>query len=406
MDFIVLDTIHGGTEIAKALMAKGHHVDIVDVYRGTGNTGISLPAGHHFDRVIVPVHLDPDNPVLRACGNMPRLSHHEAVKWIIGNSRPSPMIEITGAQGKTTTAHAIAHILKGPGVLHTSGGTYRFPGKELLFRKSITPASVLSAAGVSGAGDWLVAEESLGVTGAGDLAVITSPLDYRCAAGKKSALALKTESAARAPACIVAPGVKTDIPGTLHIEDYVTVEGDTCSYNLKGISGSFENPLLLLKAYAIPLMTAAAAGCMLGLDPSSLETFVTVQGRMAICSEGGHLIVDNANTGTCRETSIDAAGHARRVSDRGGVVLVIGQESHAVCEGFSPGEVIRTIGSVMPELVILVGDQYSRPDMEGSVRDMCGPVEIRYAGTLKEGRAAAIASPGDTSIVLAVKSWR
>ena len=34
MDLLVLDTIHGGKEIGNALIAAGHHVDMVDVYRG------------------------------------------------------------------------------------------------------------------------------------------------------------------------------------------------------------------------------------------------------------------------------------------------------------------------------------------------------------------------------------
>ena len=78
------------------------------------------------------------------------------------------MIEITGAQGKTTTAHALAHILPGKGVLHTSTGTYAYPTKDLLGKKSITPAS--GSAAVRYANQmpgWLVAEISLGVTGAG-----------------------------------------------------------------------------------------------------------------------------------------------------------------------------------------------------------------------------------------------
>ena len=120
------------------------------------------------------------------------------------------MIEITGAQGKTTTAHALAHLLTGPGVLHTSTGTYEMPEKRLIFKKSITPASVLDAAqkAVSMRG-WLIAEESLGVTGAGDLAIITSPDDYLCAAGKKSALKEKAASAQKSRRLLMAVSLET-----------------------------------------------------------------------------------------------------------------------------------------------------------------------------------------------------
>ncbi len=61
----------------------------------------------------------------------PVISHHEAVRQLLGKNTPEPMIEITGARGKTTTAHALAFLMEGPGILHTSTGTYQLPGKEV-----------------------------------------------------------------------------------------------------------------------------------------------------------------------------------------------------------------------------------------------------------------------------------
>lgn len=407
MDLLVLDTIHGGKEIGDALVASGHHVDMIDVYRGTGAVDAPIFTRNSYDRVIVPVHLNPDHPILKKFQDTPRISHHEAVKWILGEQVPSPMIEVTGAQGKTTTAHAIAHILPGRGILHTSGGTFRYPEKEKLFRKSITPASLLTVA--NAARDqcgWLVAEESLGVTGAGDLAIITSGLDYRCAAGKKSALAIKIDSSLHARRLLVAPGVHASSQYTVHAEDVIGIERNKCSYHYKGIKGSFENPLLELAGYKTALMIAAAAGCLLGFDPGVLRSFTAIKGRMKTITESGHCIIDNANSGTTRETSMEAAHYARLVSGNNNLVLVIGQEEHAVCEGFLAEEIIRTIEAVRPCRAIIVGEQYRNEYMDSSLTRYLETDKIIYTGSFRDGRSRALATPGDACVVLAVKTWR
>ena len=407
MDLLVLDTIHGGKEIGDALIARGHHVDMVDVYRGAGAGGTFSFENSSYDRVIVPVHLDPDHPVLKKFKDTPRISHHEAVKWILGENLPSALVEITGAQGKTTTAHAIAHILPGCGILHTSSGTFRYPEKEKLFRRSITPASLLIAVNVArDLGGWLVAEESLGVTGAGDLAVITSGLDYRCAGGKKSAFAIKMGSSLRARRLLVAPGVFSSRPDTVHADTVVRIDGGRCEYNYNGMLGSFENPLLELAGYKTPMMIATAAGCMLGLDPGMLRNFTALKGRMSVTTEQGHRVVDNSNSGTNRETTMEASRYARLVSGNDRLVLVIGQEAHAVCEGFQPEEIVRTIENTSPCRVIIVGEQYRNEYMASSLTRYLEINRITYTSNLGEGKSAALADTGNACVVLAVKSWR
>lgn len=407
MDLLVLDTIHGGKEIGDALEAAGHHVDMVDVYRGMGAVGTSPIDGNTYEKIIVPVHLNPDHPILKKFRDTPRITHHEAVKWILGDNVPSLMIEITGAQGKTTTAHSIAHILPGRGVLHTSGGTYRYPGNEKLFRRSITPASLLTAVKAArDHGGWLVAEESLGITGAGNLAIITSDLDYRCAAGKKSALTIKRESSANARCLLVAPGMSSSRPDTVYTEKITRVEGKRCYYNYNGRVGSFENPLLELAGYKTPLMIASAAVCMLGFNPGPLSSFAALPGRMAVSKENGHYIVDNANSGTTRETTLEACRYARSISGQDKLVLVIGQEDHAVCEGFPPEEVVRAIETTRPWNVIIVGEQYRNEYMASSLNRYRENNKIAYISSFNEGKATAIANAGTACVVLAVKSWR
>jgi len=178
MRILVLDTIHGGAELAGVLRGSGYQVDEVDVYRGRGGIPVEVALKRSYNLVTAPVHLDPDHPLLQR--HSPAISHHEMVGRIIGGRRtPQLFIEITGARGKTTTAHALASLLPGPGILHTSTGTYRYPEQTHLWKRSITPASLIPAAHEARRiGGWLIAEESLGVTGAGDVAVLTSPEDY------------------------------------------------------------------------------------------------------------------------------------------------------------------------------------------------------------------------------------
>jgi UDP-N-acetylmuramyl pentapeptide synthase len=395
MQVLVLDTIHGGSAIAAAYAAAGATADAVDVYRGTTPDAENRAKTGQYDLVTAPVHLDPDHPLLFS-RKTPVITHHEAVRRLLGTALPHPMIEITGAQGKTTTAHALAHILPGPGVLHTSAGTYRFPEHRFLEKSSITPASVLSAAAhAREAGGWLVAEESLGVTGAGDLAIITSDKDYRCAQGKKSALAVKLASVRESPRVLLAPGIAA--PGAenaVHFEDIAEVSGTSCTIRHGSRTFTFDNPFLRLDGYRTPLALAGAAAVLLGYDPALLATFPGIPGRMSRRVIGDVTIIDNANSGTNAETTIEAARYARACSGRKELTLVIGQaESDGkVCEGFPEDAVARAIRAIEPDAVIRVGGSPA----PGST----------VCTSLFEAEKKALETTTSGAIVLAVKTWR
>ncbi|TAJ44796.1 thiamine pyrophosphate-dependent enzyme [Methanofollis fontis] len=250
MRILVLDTIHGGALLAAALAEKGHEVDAVDVYRGDGGITAEEAAERDYDLVAAPVHLNPAHPLLGRAQVV--ITHHEAVRMLLAGDRPSPMIEITGMQGKTTTAAALASVMPGPGILHTSRGTVRYPGGETLWRRSITPASALSAAvEATRIGGWCVIEESLGVSGAGDLAVLTSAGDYPIAGGQRRAFEAKVRSLANAPEALVPPGMR--LQGAVAADEIAVIEEERCSYCYGGIEGMFEHPLLSLRAYREPL---------------------------------------------------------------------------------------------------------------------------------------------------------
>jgi hypothetical protein len=315
------------------------------------------------------------------------------------------MVEITGARGKTTTAFALAHIMAGAGVLHTSAGTFLYPERRLLWKRSITPASVLAAAGAAiGINGWLVAEESLGVTGAGSLAIITSADDYACAAKKKSALAEKLKSVKNSRRVLLAPSLPSGTPAMVKLEDIARCSSSDCYINCGGMSGAFHNPLLVLDAYRIPLMLAGAAACLLGIDPAPLSGFQAVEGRLSVTYAGNVTIVDDANSGTNLMTAVEAARYARTIADIPDLTLVIGTEvgDGAVCEGFPDQEILEAIHTIGPKRVILVGDVLSPDDPVYRLE----PIPVVRCPTLTQAHDAAVAATASGSIVLAVKTWR
>ena len=392
MRILVLDTIHGGAELAAALRGAGHQVDEVDVYRGEGGIPVEEALVRTYDLVTAPVHLDPDHPLLRQHG--PAVSHHEMVGWVLRAHLPRPFIEITGARGKTTTAHALASLLPGPGILHTSTGTYRYPERVRLWKRSITPASLIPAAHEAWRiGGWLVAEESLGVTGAGDVAVLTSPEDYPIAAGRKRAITEKCRLLSRTRIVVLPPGI--DLPRkTVAADEMVSFDGPVCRFSGRGIVGTFANPLCTLAGYRTALSLAAATACVIGVDPSPLAEFTALPGRMATRWEGDLLIVDNANSGTNVATTLDAARYARTLAGNGALTLVIGEEARAVCEGFSLEDTRRAVSAVEPTGVVYVGEAW------------CTAGEEHTAASLDEGMDLARRITPAGAIVLAVKMWR
>lgn len=405
MHVLVLDTIHGGKEIGAAYREAGHSADVVDVYKGTTPDELREAGHRHYDLVVAPVHLDPDHPLL-ARRTVPVITHHEAVHQLLGGHLPPPMVEITGVQGKTTTAHALAHILPGNGVLHTSAGTYTCPANHLLFKKSITPASVIAAARYARqVPAWLVAEISLGVTGAGDLAIITSPDTYAFAGGKKSAIQEKIASTIHAKRVLVAEGVSPDQKNVIHVEEVARCDGMQCTVEMEGMKCVLENPLFLLPPYRVPLMLAAAAAMILQVSPAPLNHFTALPGRMSLSREKGVIIIDNANSGTNVTTTLCAARYARHYARAGDLTLVIGQVEGdgAVCEGFSFSQIADAIDKVRPTSIVWVGrfpgpgtDLYE--PLKGKVDAVCT--------TLEEGRDTAVRITGKGSIVLSVKTWR
>jgi UDP-N-acetylmuramyl pentapeptide synthase len=405
MHILVLDIIHGGKEIGAGYTNAGHTADVVDVYTGTTPDLLMRAKTRAYDLIVSPVHLDPDHALL-ARRNIPVITHHEAVRQLLGENLPYPMIEITGARGKTTTAFALAHVLLGKGVLHTSTGTYSYPGKTLLWKRSITPASVIPAVRYAGRmRGWLVAEISLGVTGTGDLAIITSPEDYTFAGGKKFALAEKTASARHAKQLLVAQDISMDQENVVHVNDIARCDGMQCTLEWKGMKFVLKNPLFNLPPYRAPLMLAGAAAMILHVNPLPLSSFTALPGRMSVSHEGNRMVVDNANSGTNVTTTMCAARYARSCAQRRELTLVIGQVEGdgAVCEGFSFDQIAYAIGKVEPNHLVWVG-RFPNPGSD-LYDELKGKIDA-FCTTLEEARNTALQIAGEGSIILSVKTWR
>jgi coenzyme F430 synthetase len=405
MHVLVLDTVHGGKEIGAAYREAGHSADVVDVYHGTTPDELREAQHRDYDLAVAPVHLDPDHPLL-ARRRIPVITHHEAVRQLLGENLPRPMIEITGAQGKTTTAHALAHILPGKGVLHTSTGTFTYPIKKMLWKKSITPASEIAAVRYTNRmPGWLVSEISLGVTGAGDLAIITSPDNYTFAGGRKCAIKEKIASARHAKRVLVADGVFCERENVVRISDVARCDGMQCTVELEGMKSILTNPLFLIPPYRTPLMLAAAAAMILHISPTPLNNFTALPGRMSISHEKGLIIIDNANSGTNVTTTLCAARYARHCAREGELTLVIGQVEGdgAVCEGFSFDQILCAIDKIEPVHVVWIG-RYPDPGTDRN-ESLKGRVDA-ICTTLEEGRNKAVRIAGKGSIVLSVKTWR
>jgi hypothetical protein len=126
---------------------------------------------------------------------------------------------------------------------------------------------------------------------------------------------------------------------------------------------------------------------------------------MSTSYQDGILVVDNANSGTCTATVLDAARYARSLSGMRELTLVIGKArgDGAVCEGFPPDQILSAIRQAAPDTVVWVGDDVPR----GLPADLVpAPRLLGPAAGLEEGYSLAKENTGKGSIVLAVKTWR
>ena len=127
---------------------------------------------------------------------------------------------------------------------------------------------------------------------------------------------------------------------------------------------------------------------------------------MSVRKHKNILVIDNANSGTNAETTVEAARYARACAGSPGITLVIGtvKGDGAVCEGFPDDQIVAAIGTIRPRTGHLGG----RPiGVLWKTRLYLPPFTIdAVCPTLEEAERCAIERTKTGAIVLAVKTWR
>lgn len=330
---LVLDLTHGGEVLALEYASRGASVTAVDVYRtapaekkaslaAKGVRVLDASPPERFDLGVVPVHC-PDRFIGPAeLGR--RITAHQAVGEL--TTFDFPVIEFTGARGKTSGCHVLGHIMASLGkrtLMHTSRGRHLYDGewRTIADKVSIAPPSILSISHDHPPCDVGVFEVSLGGTGLADVSVITGlDDDYPIAAGTRRAFHGKVQMARTARVLVIpererelwaphapegAKIVTFGAGGDLEIalpERLMLGKGALLTVSWRGKSMEVQLPgTFLAPSYATALLAGLAAAGALDLDMEqavgSLATFKGVPGRGDVAREGGGFLIRERNPG-------------------------------------------------------------------------------------------------------------
>jgi UDP-N-acetylmuramyl pentapeptide synthase len=337
----VLDTIHGGSVIARKMVESGIEAEALEVYHHTTSL-----AG--FDGVAAPVHLAPNNPHLVEARrrNMKIITHHQAVGELMEPALNGvEVFEITGTHSKTSTALLLAMMLsRQKRVLsHTTRGLEIWStGEPHLLKNglSITPGNVIIAveAAAKQEADALICEISLGGTGQANYGILTSLSgDYRIAGASKWASTAKLQmiSLARKGTKLIA---NTDARISADIS--FAKDGRVDAKPDRLIFGEVERALTLgedldFAGYRTAIAGAAAAANAAGMErdeiAQSLQDFDGFSGRMKIKRLRDITYFDNSNSGLKVRDVARALDRARGPD----LAVVVGEDSETVCEGLN-----------------------------------------------------------------------
>jgi UDP-N-acetylmuramyl pentapeptide synthase len=446
----VLDLTHGGAVIARKLTKIAASVTGVDVYKTLSHEelealeheGIRISQmplnASEFDILIAPFHLDPCYPMLAEAANenIPVVSHHAAVREILrGSLKGSTVIEITGTKAKTSTSILLAEILsKNKKVIsHTSRGFEDWSKRHIIQNGlSITPASILRAVDVveeTGIKpDVFIFEISLGGTGSADIGVITTIAeDYKIANNTKLASeakrrmildakpgsmlvinydALRFFGACRRDVCIISFSDSVNAAANVYYEN-IGSDGGTIAYYIGGRKGKITligtqdyDPI----SYKTAFVCAVAIALAMDIEPDqierSLQEFKGAEGRMRKIFLAGRRFIDNSNSGMDIKSAEKALDYAK--SEKGRIVMVLGEEAKEVCEGLDPSGVEQFIEKHLDEIysLVLVGERM-KPLASKNIN------KIYHAGNLSEGIEFAQQFTREKDIIIScVKCFR
>jgi UDP-N-acetylmuramyl pentapeptide synthase len=337
----VLDTIHGGSIIARKMVESGIEAEALEVYHNTTSL-----AG--FDGVAAPVHLAPNNPHLVEARrrNLKIMTHHQAVGELMEPALNGvEVFEITGTHSKTSTALLLAMMLSHQKrvLSHTTRGLEIWSAGETHLLKnglSITPGNVITAAEAAAkqGAAALICEISLGGTGRANYGILTSLSgDYRIAGASKWASTAKLQmiSLARKGSKLIA---NTDARISADIS--FASEGRVDAKQDRLIFGKVELALSLgedldFAGYRTAIAGAAAAAEAAGMEideiSKALQDFDGFSGRMKIKRLPGMTYFDNSNSGLKVRDVARALDRARGPD----LAVVVGEDAETVCEGLN-----------------------------------------------------------------------
>jgi len=332
MRVLVLDLTHGGEVLARAYARRGDDVTAVDVYGtstaelrdGLNALGVQVLRSsppEPFDLGVAPIHC-PDRHYGEArCAE--RITHHRAVGRLASFSHP--VVEVTGAHGKTSACQLIARMLADQGkrvLLLTSGGLDMVDAEgvqTLRERVSIAPPTLLYVAQERYDADIGVLEVSLGGTGA-DVSVITTiGDDYAIAGGTRRAFDGKVQMVRSARGTVVFPEEERQLwePHVPSGRSVTFGPGGDVQIDVEGLSlGRPARMRLragdeaataelrgdyLVPAYRTVFGAAAAAAFSLGTSAEAiartLSSFNGARGRGEVSVEEGRILVRDRNPG-------------------------------------------------------------------------------------------------------------
>lgn len=407
---LVVDMTHGGKVICEELTMRGCEVYAFDNHKTLKREEIEKLKAlgikvfseekelnvEDFD-VIVVQHADPEMRLFKSALELgiPAISHARAVGIILSELKGSVrIIEITGTNGKTTTANMLSKILCDTGktvLIHDSLSTriVNSCGEKLLANGlSITPANVLKAYRLAQDFDFdhAIFEVSLGGTGAGDIGILTGIYENYRASFFRNAFNSKLQMAINMKSGILVLNGDNITRKFAHvffgesniygiergrevkvekIDDKVEgmIEGLSTIFGKK-INSSFEFKIhdsLFGRFNILNALGALTAAVSLELEVDtvcrSLKEFKGVKGRgIAEKAERG-ILVDFSNRGINTPAILTAIDHAlaQRGKSVDAVVVVLSGSERATCEIIDTNKLSNGLKSRKIDLILLSG---------------------------------------------------
>ena len=440
-DVAVIDLTHGGIPLARHIARQARSVTGIDIYGTVADDtlpGLEIEGikttdkiNTDIDLIVAPVHLNP--ALMPGIGDCTVITHHRAVGELISGTLDGKVVEITGTGAKTSTATLLADMAScSMSVLsHTTRGVEHWQNgvpMGLHHGLSIAPGSILEALehATDIKPDLYIFEVSLGGTGAAELSIITSlDNEYTIAGGSSTSTRAKMQMvdyAKHGSTLLVNASVgQIDPPDNVNIITFsdTSVKGDVYmnetptgihTINCESLNNKTKTirfmpgPGYDPSSYSTAMVCAAAAACILDLEPGNIEStlldFKGVHGRMRQVEWAGRKMVDNSNSGM----NINSVGHAleyaRNIAKTDNrLVLALGEEAKQVCEGLDPEDVSTfTIehGSDVDD-IILVGER-----MEGINGN-----NIHHANSLDRAIEMAVSLTKENDIIIScIKCFR